>query len=114
MLLQSEILLYQKTGISGLFCPRGNGLFILDDNNTPENFSDDRSKKMLVKDSENKIISYVYSIAEDLDGNIWVGTDQGPLIYYNPENVFDKDLNASRIMIPRNDGSDLADYMLEQ
>ncbi len=48
-------------------------------------FSDDRYKKVTVKDTENKIISNVYSIAEDLDGNIWVGTDQGPLIYYNPE-----------------------------
>ena len=92
--------------------PRGYGLFILDDNNTPENFTDDRYKKMLVIDSENKTISIVYSLAEDLDGNIWVGTDQGPLIYYNPEKVFDSDLRAFRIKIPRNDGTGLADYML--
>ena len=67
---------------------------------------------MLVEDSENKVISYIYSIAEDLDGNIWVGTDQGPLIYYNPEKIFDDDLKAFRIKIPRNDGTGLADYML--
>ena len=85
------------------------GLFVLDDNNTPDVFSDDRSKKMLVQDAENQLISFVYSIAEDLDGNIWVGTDQGPVIYYNPEKVFDNDLKASRIKIPRNDGTDLAD-----
>ncbi len=92
--------------------PRGNGIFVLDDNNTPDIFADDRYKKMLVEDTENKVISYVYSIAEDLEGNIWVGTDQGPLIYYNPEKVFDDDLNAFRIKIPRNDGTGLADYML--
>ena len=46
------------------------------------------TKQLLVKDTENQIISFVYSIAEDLDGNIWIGTDQGPLIYYNPEKVF--------------------------
>jgi len=57
----------------------GYGLFIYDDNKTPENFDDDRSRKMLVQDSENQVISFVYSIAEDLDGNIWVGTDQGLL-----------------------------------
>jgi ligand-binding sensor domain-containing protein len=60
--------------------PQGYGLFIYDDNKTPENFDDDRSKKMLVQDSENQIISFVYSIAEDLDGNLWVGPDQGPVI----------------------------------
>ena len=67
---------------------------------------------MLVKDSENKVFSMVYSIVEDLDGNIWVGTDQGPLIYYNPDKVLDEDLRAFRIKIPRNDGTDLADFML--
>ena len=102
-----------KTGHKWIVLPRGYGLFILDDNNTPDVFSDDRYKKMLVKDTENKVISSVYSIAEDLDGNIWVGTDQGPLIYYNPEKVFDDDLKAFRIKIPRNDGTGLADYMLK-
>jgi len=101
-----------KRGHKWIILPRGFGLFILDDNKTPEVFSDDRYKKMLVKDNENKVISYVYSIAEDLDGNIWVGTDQGPLIYYNPENIFENDLNAYRIKIPRDDGSGLADIML--
>ena len=101
-----------KKGQKWIVLPRGHGLFVLDDNNTPENFSDDRSKKMLITDTENQVFSYVYSIAEDLDGNIWVGTDQGPLIYYNPEKVFDEDLKAFRIKVPRNDGSGLADYML--
>ena len=68
-----------KAGHKWIVLPRGYGLFVLDDNNTPDIFSDDRYKKMLVEDIENKVISYVYSIAEDLDGNIWVGTDQGPL-----------------------------------
>jgi len=101
-----------KTGYKWIILPLGHGLFILDDNDTPENATDDRYKKMIVKDPENRPVSIVYSIAEDLDGNIWVGTDQGPMIYYNPERVFDSDMNASRIKIPRNDGTDLADYML--
>ena len=90
-------------GQKWIVLPRGYGLFIFDD----------RYKKLLIQDTENQPITTVYSIAEDLDGNIWVGTDQGPVIYYNPENVFDKDLKASRIKIPRNDGTNLADYMLK-
>jgi hypothetical protein len=100
-------------GQKWIILPHGNGLFILDDNKTPDVFSDDKYKKLLVQDAENQVITFVYSIAEDLDGNIWVGTDQGPVIYYNPEKVFDTDLRASRIKIPRNDGTNLADYMLK-
>jgi sugar lactone lactonase YvrE len=101
-----------KRGHKWVLLPRGPGLFVLDDNNTPEIFSDDRSKMMVIKDPENKVIAFAYSIAEDLDGNIWIGTDQGPLVYYNPENVFDDDLKAYRIKTPRNDGSGLSDIVL--
>lgn len=92
--------------------PRGNGLFVLDDNNTPENFSDDRHKKLTVKDQDGNILSDIYSIAEDLDGHVWIGTSNGPAVFYNPERVFEDNYFASRIKIPRNDGTGLADYLL--
>ena len=101
-----------RSGYKWIILPRGYGLFILDDNKTPEIFSDDRSKIMLIKDTENKVISNAYSIAEDLDGNIWVGTDQGPAIYYSPGQVFNEDPRAFRVKVPRDDGTGLADYML--
>ena len=101
-----------KNGFKWIVLPRGYGLFILDDNHTPGNFTDDRHKQILVKDTDNKVISNVYSIAEDLDGNIWVGTDQGPAIYYNPSMIFENDPRAFRVKIPRDDGTGLADYML--
>jgi hypothetical protein len=101
------------SGQKWIILPRGYGLFILDDNNTPDVFTDDKSIKMLITDTENNTVSNIYSIAEDLDGNIWVGTDQGPLIYSNTASVFDGTLKASRIKIPRNDGTNLADYMLK-
>lgn len=92
-----------STGQKWVVLPRGYGLFV---------FSDNRYRQMLIKDSDNKVISLVYSIAEDLDGNIWVGTDQGPAIYYNTSLIFDEEPKAFRIKVPRNDGSGLADYML--
>jgi sugar lactone lactonase YvrE len=30
----------------------------------------------------------VFSIAEDLDGEIWIGTDKGVAVFYNPESMF--------------------------
>lgn len=106
-------LIITRSGDKWIILPGGHGLFIFDDNNTPEAAGDDRSKKMVVKDAEDQIISSVYSIAEDLDGNIWIGTDQGPMIYYNPDRVFNEDLRANRIKIPRNDGSGFSDYLLK-
>jgi hypothetical protein len=105
-------LIITATGKKWIVLPRGPGLYVLDDNGTPEIFTDDRKKMLIVKDTENKTITTVLSIAEDLDGNIWVGTDQGPLIYYNPDKVFDEDLKAFRIKAPRNDGSQLSDIVL--
>ncbi len=92
--------------------PGGYGLFILDDNNTPDLFTDDRYKKLTIRDTEGNIIPSAMSLAEDLDGSIWVGTTQGPVIYSNPGNIFSDDPRAVRIKIPRNDGTGLADYML--
>lgn len=101
-----------KNGYKWILLPGGNNLFVLDDNNTPENFTDDRSKKITVQDISGSISPIVYSLAEDLDGYIWAGTDEGPLVYYNPEKVFTENLKANRVLVPRNDGSGKADYLL--
>jgi hypothetical protein len=106
-------LIITKAGNKWIILPEGHGLFIFDDNKTPGTPGDDRSKNIVVKDPEDQIISSVYSIAEDLDGNIWIGTEQGPLVYYNPDRVFNEDLRANRIKIPRNDGSGFSDYLLK-
>ena len=102
-----------ERGDKWIVLPRGNGLFVLDDNDTPEAFGDDRSNKMIVEEADGDIIPNIYSLAEDLEGNIWVGTDQGPLVYYNPERVIEENIKAFRIKIPRNDGTDIYDYMLK-
>ncbi|MCX6300970.1 MAG: T9SS type A sorting domain-containing protein [Bacteroidia bacterium] len=105
-------LIMTRNGTKWAILPRGNGLFILDDNDTPEYFDDDMYKQMFVTDPDGKMIGFVYCLAEDLEGNIWVGTDQGPLVYYNPDKVFEEEIKAFRIKIPRNDGSGLADLVL--
>jgi hypothetical protein len=93
--------------------PRGYGLFVFDNNGTIDDTTDDRVNKFSLVDQDGKTYNNIFSIAEDLEGNIWVGTSEGPFIYYNPENVFsDQSFSAYRIKIPRDDGSGLADYML--
>jgi len=101
-----------ENGQKWIILPGGNGIYIIDDNNTPELFSDDRTRMLTITDSDDKVINSVFSAALDLDGNIWIGTDQGPVIYYNTDKIFEDDVRGYRIKVPRNDGSGLADYML--
>lgn len=101
-----------RSGMKWILLPRGHGLFVLDDNRTPEIFSDDRYKKFIPKDQDGNPLPNIYSIEEDNDGNIWIGTDQGPAVFYNPEQLFERDIAAYRIKIPRNDGTGLADILL--
>ena len=92
--------------------PRGNGLLIYDPAGTPANTSDDRYIRLQVQDTEGHPMNNLFSIEQDLDGNIWIGTDMGPAVYYNASSAFSSEMRASRIKIPRNDGSGLADYLL--
>lgn len=105
-------LLISSTGFKWIVLPRGHGLFVLDDNNTPDESSDDRYKKFIPSDQDGNPLPTIYSIEEDRSGNIWIGTDRGPAIFYTPWRIFDGDLRAYRIKIPRNDGSGLADILL--
>jgi len=105
-------MIIDKNGFIWVLLPRGHGLLVYDPAGTPEVISDDRWAKLQVEDTEGYVMNNLFSIASDIEGNIWVGSDKGPAVYYNPSKAFSSDLKASRIKIPRNDGSGLADYLL--
>jgi hypothetical protein len=105
-------ILSTRAGQKWIILPGGYGLYIVDDNNTPDVFTDDKARILTIKDTDGNIIRSAFSIAEDLDGNIWVGTNAGPVIYYGNVNLFNDDPRGYRVKVPRNDGSGLADYML--
>ncbi|MDD4150281.1 MAG: two-component regulator propeller domain-containing protein [Bacteroidales bacterium] len=94
--------------------PQGSGLFAFDDNKTIDYKNDDRFRQFSVINEDGEIVSNdVYSIAEDKDGNIWVGTNKGVVVYYNPEDVFESGAYQGRqVKIPRDDGTDNADILL--
>lgn len=54
----------------------------------------------------------VQSIAEDHDGRIWVGTDIGLFVIDDPDDWFNDDFRITQVKVPRNDGTNLADYLL--
>ena len=96
---------------------RSDGYIILfNDNNTLDDPTDDKVKLLGSASGFGKIPgSKVYSFATDLDGEVWVGSDKGVAVFYSPENLFVSGVNsdAQQILVPRNDGSGLADILLE-
>ena len=52
-------------------------------------------------------------IVTDNNGTVWVGTTDGVALFYDSRKIFNNSTYAcSRILIPRNDGSGQADYLL--
>lgn len=73
---------------------RNNGMVVFD-----EKRSGTKTRKLSNSESDGNLASdRVYSFAEDLDGEIWVGTDNGISVFYNPESIFEGE-NASQIIV---------------
>ena len=93
------------------------------DHATPDNLSDDQSAyfSILVDQDNNQYatINYFFDIAEDLNGAIWLLTSIGPLVIDDPFTTFDYAQKnpgygkVRRVKVPRNDGTNLADYLME-
>lgn len=87
-------LIVSKDNYKWVVEPRINSVIVYDDNNTISDPSDDRSVV-----NGNIPGSRLHSIAEDLDGEIWIGTDEGVSVFYNPSSIFDNNIEAERIFI---------------
>jgi hypothetical protein len=81
-------------------------------------FSGDRENSVQekffnVKNQIPDLLDRVYSLAEDNEGNIWVGTNKGPVVFYNPSEIFSQDdVFGYQPEIPRNDGTQFVDLLL--
>lgn len=55
--------------------------------------------------------TYIYCVCEDKEKNIWIGTNIGPFMIDKNE-VGQETVTFNQIKVPRNDGSNYADYLL--
>ena len=101
--------------ITANWTPRG--LFIFDDAGTIAESDDDTyrwfSSFPYGNDGEVLTPGELYSLVEDKNGVVWLGTDKGPLLFHNISDVFNSNYTCSRIIIPRNDGTGNGDYLLD-
>jgi len=95
-----------------IIMPRGHGIIVYNDNNTPDNIFDDQKKRLNMNIGNGNLPSNgIYSLAVDLEGEVWVGTDKGVVVFYSPGLVFSGDnFDAQQIYIEQ---EGISQYLLE-
>ena len=82
-----------------------NGIFVFDDNGTVSDQSDDQQLLLTTSESSGNLpTKLIYAIAEDDDGEMWIGTDEGLVIINNTAQIFEEGVTAERIIIEQDGG----------
>ncbi|MBL4623614.1 MAG: hypothetical protein JKY42_00465 [Flavobacteriales bacterium] len=90
--------------------PDNGGIAVFNYNNTIEDNQDDQMKG-LTTTIGNLPSNSVYAMAEDLDGELWIGTAEGTVVFRSPSDLFgDNPSDAEKILIQQ-DG--YTEYLLE-
>jgi hypothetical protein len=94
-------ILAASNGFKWIIRPRGNGMIVLNDGGTIDDASDDQYQLITTFDGQGELPSSdVYSLAEDKDGQIWLGTGKGVAVFYNPDVMFTgEDFDCQQILI---------------
>ncbi len=108
-------LVIDEYGQKWIILPRNGGLLVFSDNGTYDNQGDDQVKRLSNSVGSGNLPSReVKTVAVDLDGEVWIGTDKGVAVFYAPGNVFSgQNYDAQQIFIPRNDGTNTGTFLLE-
>lgn len=101
-----------EDGSKWVLINQGKGLFVFNEYGTIDDLDDDFERLVDIRDENNNIISNdVSSIVQDKNEQIWIGTDNGIVVYYKPKNIYDgQNFYASKIIIEINGK---AEYLME-
>lgn len=106
-----------KKGNMVLVNPNLSMLLAIDTRGTESNFTDDKTylfTSFTDQDGKNYNMQFASCMAEDHDGKVWIGTFEGVVEITNPANLASPDFRINHLKVPRNDGTNLADYLLEK
>ena len=118
----SELMLNNKYGLENLvgmmFDSRGLMWFVNDFYRIPSVHCFQPStgginsiKSFVNQDGTSLTITQVRCVAEDKNGDMWVGTNVGPLLL-SQNNIDEENPTFTQVKVPRNDGTNYADYLL--
>ena len=113
--------------MSALFCRRSNHIFftvgestsnlaVIDTKGTPSDFSDDTYMvHHMFRDTDGHVLEVqrLPFPVEDHNGHIWFCSDIGPLVLTRPATAMSPDMAFRRPIVPRNDGTQFGDYLLD-
>lgn len=92
---------------------RDGELIVFNDGNTIDDTSDDIYKVVRNATGQGSLPGSVNCMAVDKSGTLWIGTTDGVGMFHNTKNIFNNSsYDCSRILVPRNDGTGQADYLL--
>lgn len=74
-------------------------LVVFYDNNTIDNRSDDKIARIDMNGQANVKTSTVTCMVEDKNGEMWIGTDKGIKVIYNPQSVFTRTVYPQNIVV---------------
>ena len=90
------------------------GIFCLDTKGT-ERTTDDKTimhQTIVNQDGTIYLPDQFFCLYEDLEGMVWVGTSSGLFVIEDVSGIFDPNFQFTQVKVNRNDGSGLADYLL--
>lgn len=110
-----------------LICKKSNMIFLIDGKWSPSivaydtkgtytDISDDTYmlwNSFIDQDGKSYTYERVSALVEDKDGKIWIGTNNGIVEITNPQNAINSSMTVNRLKVPRNDGTNYADYLLD-
>ena len=110
-----------------LICKKSNMIFLIDGKwgsyvvaydtkGTYTDISDDNFilwDSFIDQDGKNFDADYICALAEDKNGKVWIGTTNGIIEITNPKNATNPSMTVNRLKVPRNDGTNYADYLLD-
>lgn len=93
---------------------RDGNFIVYNDNKTISDNYDDKYKIITNVAGQGGLPAAANCMAVDHNGTVWIGTEDGLAQFYSTSKIFKQGVNydASRILVPRNDGSGQADYLL--
>jgi hypothetical protein len=81
------------------------GIVVFNENGTLGDKDDDQAKVINMSVGQGNLPNLaVHAIKKDRNGALWVGTNEGVVVFYNPENIFsDNPSDAQQILVPQDE-----------
>lgn len=93
-----------SNGYKWILLPRNNGIIVYNDKGTLSNSSDDQIKLLNINLGTRVSSNFINCFTEDLNGDMWVGTDKGIKVFYGISSIFNTTNPAPQTILIEQDG----------